>query len=242
MKLLRFLRKKDENPVCSAVIVAAGSSQRMGCDKLSMALGGMPVLARTLKAFEESPFVEEIVVVTRADRLTEVADLCRQYSFDKVTKVLIGGATRAESSLAGVSNVSSKARLIAIHDAARPFVSQELIERTVRAAKAHLSAVPALRCVDTLKAADEQGFVVGGLDRDKVFRVQTPQVFDADLIKGALTHAVSHRLPITDDCSAMELMGVKTFVVEGEEQNLKLTNPADLSLAEALLREKEGKL
>lgn len=240
MKLLKLFKKKDDIPICSAVIVAAGSSQRMGCDKLSMSLGGMPVLARTLSVFEKSAFVDEIVVVTRADRLTEVADLCRQYEFGKVKQVLIGGATRAESSLAGVSNVNSKAKLIAIHDAARPFVSEALIERTVRAARTYLSAVPALRCVDTLKAADEQGFVAGGLDRDKVLRVQTPQIFHADLIKGALTHAVSRKLPITDDCSAMELMGVKTFVVEGEEQNIKLTSPEDLSLAEAILREQEG--
>ncbi len=237
MKLCKLFKKKENSSHCAVVVVAAGSSQRMGCDKLMAQLDGMPMLARTLSAFERSSCVDEIVVVTREERLAEVADLCKEYAFSKVTQVLIGGVTRAESALAGVSNVSSRAKLIAIHDGARPFVTQALIERVIRAAGTHMAAVPVLPSVDTLKALDENGCVCATVDRDRVLRVQTPQVFHADLIKGALTKAVTDKLPITDDCSAMERMGVKIMTVPGEEHNIKLTTPWDLKLAEMILRE-----
>lgn len=228
-----FNRKKT--PTCSAVIVAAGSSQRMGSDKLMALLGDMPVLAVTLTAFQKSPLVDEIVVVTRSEKLEEVADLCKKYAVKKAAKVVIGGATRAESALAGVCAVSSSAKLVAIHDGARPFISQELIERTVYAADIYKAAAPGVKSVDTLKSVDSAGFICGTFDRESIIRIQTPQIFHADLIKGALTKAVTDNLPITDDCSAIEMMGVKCFVVDGDEHNIKLTSPADMTLAASIL-------
>ncbi len=232
--------EKDKTPRCAAVIVAAGSSERMGSDKLTAQLGGMPVLARTLRAFENCALITEIVVVTRADRIEEIAALCKEYGISKASKVLSGGATRVESALVGVSEVDSRRGLIAIHDGARPLVTCELIERTVLAAKEHYAAVPVIPSTDTLKAVDGKGFVIGTVDRATTFRVQTPQVFKADFIKGALTKAMEKNLPLTDDCSAVEMLGVKTVTVPGDEDNIKLTTPRDMILAEALLKAREG--
>lgn len=231
-------RKKEETPHCSAVIVAAGSSQRMGSDKLLHNLGIMPVLARTLLVFQDCELVDEIVVVTRMEKLEEVAELCKKYRIEKASKVICGGATRMESALAGVSEVKKRAKLIAIHDGARPLVSVELIENTVRAAAKYKAAVPAIKSVDTLKLAEDGETVTGSLDRELVLRVQTPQVFDADLIKGALTFAAEKKLPLTDDCSAVELMGVKARIVPGEEDNIKLTTPRDMLFAAAILKDR----
>lgn len=229
-------RKKGERLYCAAVIVAAGSSQRMGSDKIFASLGGLPVLVRSIRAFEENELVDEIVVVTREEKLGQVADLVKKYALNKVSKVILGGKTRVESCLAGVSEVDHRAELIAIHDGARPLVSQRIIRDTVRAAQDLYAAVPVVRSTDTLKLLDEKGVIAGSVDRETIYRVQTPQVFRADLIKGALTEAMKRELPITDDSSAMELMGIQTHTVEGDEDNLKLTTPRDLVLAEAILK------
>ena len=230
------MRNLEESSFCSMVIVAAGSSQRMGSDKILASLSDMPVLARTLTVFQNCDMVDEIVVVTRAEILEQVADLCKNYDFGKVTKVLLGGKTRTESALAGVSAVSTKASLIGIHDGARPLVTNDLIERTILAAREHQSAVPVIPSTDTLKLVEEDGFVSGTLDRSRVFRVQTPQVFSAVLIKGALSNAVAKDISLTDDSTAMEAMNVKTFTVPGDTENLKLTSPEDMAVAESILR------
>ena len=239
-KITNLFREPEKEPHCSAVIVAAGSSERMGTDKLTADLCGVPVLVRTLRVFDACALVNEIIVVTRADRIEEMADLCKEYGIAKVTKVLAGGSTRVESALVGVSEVDPKASRIAIHDGARPLVTTELIERTVRAAKEYYAAVPVIPSTDTLKAVDEKGYVIGTVDRATTWRVQTPQVFKADFIKGALTKAMEKNLPLTDDCSAMEMMGVKTMTVPGDEDNIKLTTPRDMILAEAILKAREG--
>jgi len=240
LKLPAWMKRKKKStvPHCSAVIVAAGHSQRMGMDKLLAELGGKPVLVRTLQAFEESPLVDEIIVVTRMDTLQTVADLCHSYEIGKVTHVVCGGATRTESSLAGVSEVNKKSKLIAIHDGARPLVTKDVILRAVYAADEYMIAAPAIPCTDTLKQIDDKGTAVGTLDREKVVRMQTPQVFRADLIKGALTKAVEKGLVFTDDCAAAEMMGLRTHTVLGDEDNIKLTTPRDLAFAAEILRER----
>ena len=236
MNLRRLFRKKQKDPHCSVVVVAAGSSERMGVDKMLMTLGAKPVIIRTLMAFQQSPLVDDIVVVTKAEKIMGLADMIKLYDISKVTQVISGGATRMESALAGVSAVRKGAKLIAIHDGARPLVTQDLIRRVVEAANEYMAAVPAVRCVDTMKQVDANGVIAGSVDRDSVVRVQTPQVFDADVIKGALSKAAEKNLPLTDDCSAMEMMGVKTHVVEGDTGNIKLTEPEDRVLAEAILK------
>ena len=236
MDLKAIFKKKDKFPKCSAVILAAGSSQRMGKDKTLMCLGSTPVLVRTLLAFEKSEHVDEIIVVTRVDKIEETAALCHGNGVSKLKMVIGGGATRMESALAGVSACRKDAKLIAIHDGARPLVTQDLISRTVYAAEKYISAVPVIPSTDTLKIVDENGVITATPDRSKVFRVQTPQIFHADMIKGALTKAAKDQLSITDDCSAMDMMGVKTHVVEGDIDNIKLTTPHDIVIAEAVLK------
>lgn len=239
MKLLNLFKKSEKKePHCSAVIVAAGSSQRMGSDKLMMKLGEIPVLARTLKAFQSSPLVDEIIVVTRLDKLQEIADLCKEYGIDKVSRVIAGGKTRTESALAGVSEVSSSAKLIAIHDGARPLVTADVILRTVYAAAEYMAAAPAVPSVDTLKAVDAEGCIIGTVDRETTLRIQTPQIFRAELIKGALTKAVEKGMTLTDDCAAAEMMGVRTKTVLGDEDNIKITTPRDMLFAAEILKER----
>ncbi len=239
MKLLDMFKKSEpKEPHCSAVIVAAGSSQRMGSDKLMMKLGEIPVLARTLQAFQSSPLVDEIVVVTRLEKLEETADLCKEYGIEKVSRVIAGGKTRTESALAGVSEVRPNARLIAIHDGARPLVTADLILRTVYAAAEYMAAAPAVPSVDTLKAVDTEGRIIGTVDRETTLRVQTPQIFRAELIKGALTKAVEKGMTLTDDCAAAEMMGVRTKTVLGDEDNIKITTPRDMLFAAEILKER----
>ena len=235
MNIKSLFKKKEKFPTCSAVVLAAGSSQRMGQEKTLMTVGGMPVLVRTLLAFEKSEHVDEIIVVTRVDRIEDTAELCHGNGISKLKMVIGGGATRMESALAGVSACNKDAKLIAIHDGARPLVTQELISRTVYAADKYISAVPVIPSTDTLKTVDENGVIIDTPDRSRIFRVQTPQIFHADMIKGALTKAAKDQLPITDDCSAMDMMGVKTHVVEGDPDNIKLTTPNDIIVAEAII-------
>ena len=238
MSLFNLIGKKGAGPTCSAVIVAAGSSLRMGFDKLSAPLGSSSVLLRTIRAFENSESVNEIVIVTRMDRVAEVADLCAQNGMTKVSKVVAGGKTRMESSLIGVSSVKASAKLIAIHDAARPLVSDALIKRTVSAASQHMAAVPVVPSTDTLKLVGEDDRILGTVDRETTFRVQTPQVFDAVLIKGALSRAAEKGLALSDDSAAMDMTGFKSYAVAGEEDNIKITTPRDLLFAEAILKDR----
>lgn len=235
MDLHKLFKREVEPLRVSAVVLAAGASVRFGSDKMMVSLGGIPVLVHTLRAMERCETVDEIIVVTRLSAVQEIADLCKEYGIEKVSKIVSGGATRMESALAGVSAVSRKARYIAIHDGARPFVSPELMERTAKAAREFYAAAPAMKSVDTLKAVDEKGFTAGTVDRENTMRVQTPQIFTGDLIRGALSDAVAKGLTLTDDSSAVERMGIHTCLVEGDERNIKITTPMDIALAGIIL-------
>ena len=240
VKLYKSMKKEGAPLSCAAVIVAAGSSQRMGMDKLSVMLDGQPVLVRAVNAFEQSPLISETVIVTREDRLAEISELVKTYNLEKVSAVICGGKTRTESAFAGVMALRSEPKLIAVHDGARPFVSQGLIERCVMKASVQYAAIPVLKSTDTLRAIDQKGVLIGTYDRDAVVRVQTPQVFLADLLKGALTDAVQKGMTFTDDAAAVERMGLALQSVEGEEENIKLTTPQDLLLAQSILAQRRG--
>jgi len=235
-----LMKKIKKRPFCSVVVVAAGSSTRAGRDKLFYPLRDIPVLARTLQLFQNAGSVNEIILVMREDRLTEAARLCDEYGLTKVVKVLCGGETRAESALAGVSEADPKADLIAIHDGARPFVTEELLEALIHNALLYKASAPFMALRDTVKHI-EKDWAVCTVPRDETMAVQTPQVFHADLIKAALTSAVQRELPITDDCSAVEAMGFSVHVTPGTPENIKLTMPIDFRLAEAILEEMEHK-
>ena len=234
-----FGRKRDRGPVCAAVVAAAGSSTRMGGqDKLLLPLGEQPVLARTLRALEACPRISEIVVVTRRENIVPIGQLCRDCGLEKVTRVIPGGATRTESVLNGVREVGDRADLVAIHDGARPLVSQALLETVLTRAAQCGAAAPAVPVKDTIKRARD-GVVVDTLDRAELFAVQTPQVFQTDLIRGALERALEEGAALTDDCSAVERLGIGVALTEGDYRNLKLTTPEDLAAAEAFLEQEE---
>lgn len=235
-----FGRKRDRGPVCAAVVAAAGSSTRMGGqDKLLLPLGEQPVLARTLRALEACPRISEIVVVTRRENIVPIGQLCRDFGFEKVTRVIPGGATRTESVLNGVREVGDRADLVAIHDGARPLVTVELIDAVICRAREAYAAAPAVPVKDTVKVASG-GIVERTPDRSTLFAVQTPQVFDRDLIQAALQAARDSGAEITDDCSAVELLGKQVSLTEGSYENLKITTPVDLVLAEAIWENREA--
>ena len=237
MSILRvFDKMKQKKAGCTAVIVAAGSSRRMGVDKLFLSLAGIPVIVRTLMQFQACEDITEIIVVTREDKLVEVADYCKRYEISKVTKILQGGKERVESSAAGVFEADRHSGYIAISDGARPFVTPEIISATVEAARKYGAATPAVPVKDTIKSA-ENGVVTGTPDRSKLFAVQTPQVFEADLIKGALTKAIRDNIPVTDDCSAVEAMGYPVHLVEGSYRNIKITTQEDMIISHAYVAE-----
>lgn len=219
---------------CSAVIVAAGSASRMkGVDKIMAEIGGMPVIARTLSVFQNCDRIGEIVVVTREDLLVPVGEVCRQYGFDKVTRVVVGGADRSRSVQNGLNELG-ETDYVAIHDGARPFVSAEVLEETIRAAERSGAAAPAIPVTDTIKTAQDS-LVTGTPDRSTLFAVQTPQIFDMDLICGALYHCMEKKIPLTDDCSAVEQIGKVVTLTVGEQTNIKITTQFDLLIGEAIV-------
>ena len=226
--------KLGGKPFCTMVVLAAGSSKRMGRDKLMMEVGGIPVLVRSLQAMQNCAAVDELVV-TRTSRLEEIAALRDQYALTKMAKVVVGGMTRAESSLAGVLAASNRATLIGVHDAARPLVTDVIITDTISAAQKSRAAAPGIPVRDTVKVTSD-GIITGTPARSTLSAIQTPQVFQADLIKAALTNAMRKHLAITDDCSAVEQLRVKPVVTQGSEENIKITTPIDIDLAELILR------
>lgn len=234
-KFTNFIRKVLPRKKCGAVIVAAGTASRMeGIDKVMAPVGGEPMILRTVRAFQQSDAIREIIIVTRQDLIVPIMDLC--YGFDKVKVVLVGGKTRQESVWIGLGALSSDMKLVAVQDGARPLVSYEIIDRTVRAAEHYGAAAPAIPVKDTIKTVSD-GIVQNTPDRSTLRAVQTPQVFDRDILTGALTKAKTDGAEVTDDCSAVERMGMKVKLVEGEERNIKITTPMDLKIAEILLEE-----
>ncbi|MCD8086135.1 MAG: 2-C-methyl-D-erythritol 4-phosphate cytidylyltransferase [Clostridiales bacterium] len=229
-------KAKQERPYCAAVVPAAGSARRMeGVDKILAELGGVPVIVRTLGALNDCDLIDEIIVVTREDLIVPISGLVKQHGLNKVKTVVKGGDTRAESVRLGLAEVSKEVDLAAIHDGARPFVTRELLEEVIHAAERTNAAAPAVPVVDTIKVA-HNGLVDSTPDRETLFAVQTPQVFEYGLITGALERALRDKTPLTDDCSAVEAMGMKVTLTTGSRENIKITTPIDLATGEAILQ------
>ena len=234
-KITKPARKLLKLKYCGAVIVAAGNASRMGgIDKVMTPLGGEPVIVRTVRQFQNCDAIKEIVVVTRPDLIIPISDLC--HDFDKVKAVVVGGDSRDASVNMGLNTLSEKCKLVAVQDGARPFANWQLIDRVVRAAQAYGAAAPAIPVKDTIKVV-QGGLVKETPDRSTLKAVQTPQVFDFDLLRGALKKAKMDGLAITDDCSAVEHMGMSVKIVDGDERNIKITTPMDLKIAELILEE-----
>ncbi|MEG1316094.1 MAG: 2-C-methyl-D-erythritol 4-phosphate cytidylyltransferase [Oscillospiraceae bacterium] len=226
--------KKQDAISCSAVVVAAGSSLRFGSNKLFAMLSSAPVLAYSLLTLQACDYINEIVVVADTSGITAAAELCEAYHIDKATKIVCGGETRVESALSGISEINPNAKLVAIHDGARPLVTKPLIERVIECAFKYKAAVPAVSTKDTVKIVSK-GIVSETPDRPRVYGIQTPQVFQPEIIKGALTNALQNHLNVFDDASAVEALGFPVYITDGSEENIKITTPLDLKLCEAIL-------
>ena len=233
--LTRVGRKALKLKYCGAVSVAAGTASRMGgIDKVMAPLDGEPMIALTVRAFQESDVISEIVIVTREDLVLPISNLCG--GMDKVKAVVTGGKSRQESVELGMNALSKEVKLAAIQDGARPLITWQVIDRVVRAANTFGGAVPGVPVKDTIKV-ENGGLVKETPDRKTLRAIQTPQVFDFDLLRGALKKAKEDGAEVTDDCSAVERLGMKVKIVEGDERNIKVTTPMDLKIAELLLEE-----
>ena len=236
-KITEAARKLLPLKRCGAVIVAAGNASRMGgIDKVMAELQGEPMIVRTVRTFQNCSAISEIVIVTRPDLILPITNLTQD--MPKVKAVVAGGSTRQESVNLGLNALSRKVKLAAVQDGARPLVTWQVIDRAVRAAHSFGAAAPAIPVKDTIKEA------VGGVvkktpDRATLFAVQTPQVFDFDLLRAAMKKVDQDGVQVTDDCSAVEYLGMTVKLVEGDERNLKVTTPLDLKIAEMLLEEEK---
>ena len=235
-KLFNILNTLRGKRIWSVVVVAAGSARRMrGIDKILAPVCGVPVLARTLAVFQNNQNISEIVVVTREDLLEDVRNLCKAYTLDKVSSVVAGGAERVDSVCAGLHAVRKDAQLIAIHDGARPFLSQSVLNEVLYQAARTGAAAPAVAVNDTVKQIDSDMQVKQTVDRSALRAVQTPQVFQADLIRAAIKKACLDGVAVTDDCSAVERLGMTVVLTQGDTENIKVTTPFDMVLAEAIV-------
>ena len=232
--------REAQRPRCTALVAAAGSSTRMGgINKLLQPLDGVPVLVRTLTALQRAGRIDEIVVAAREEDVVEISRLCRTYGITKCAKVVRGGESRTHSVLLAALEARPDAELLAVQDGARPLVTPELIDAVAEAAARTAAAAPAVPVKDTVKMVRADGTVDRTLDRDALRAVQTPQIFEASILKAALQSALEAGAAVTDDCSAVERLGKRVYLVEGDEENLKITTPVDLLLAEAILKDRE---
>ena len=233
-----MLRKKEQKPFVSDTRSRVGSSSRMGEDinKLLLLIDGIPVLARTLLSFQNNENIDEIIVVCRESDILGYAELCKRLSINKVSQIVRGGDTRTESVLCGVKACSDKSEFIAIHDAARPLISQDIITNVINDAINYGAAAPLVPCKDSIKRI-ENGFIIGDIKRDSIAAVQTATNFKSDIIKKALQNAKDKNLSLTDDCAAVERLGVSVYVSKGDYKNIKITTPEDIELAQTLLTE-----
>ena len=233
--LLELFRRKKTDGICSAIVVAAGRAQRMeGIDKILTPLGELPVIVHTLYAFQDCDVFDEVIVVTRPDLMVEISRLCKEYALNKVSKVVAGGEERTLSVQAGLREVRPDTDLIAIHDGARPLVTQEILYNTVAAAAKSGAAAPAIPVIDTIKRF-EKGQTIETVDRSVLCAIQTPQIFESGLIRAALEKAIADGEVLTDDCAAVERLGMKVTLTDGSRENIKITTPFDLLLGTAIL-------
>lgn len=222
----------------SAVILAAGSSSRFGgsVKKQFAELCGVPCIVRTVRAFEAAQLIDEIILVGDAEALHSALD---GENFKKLSRIVAGGDTRQRSAVLGFDAVSKKCKYVAVHDGARCLVTPEIIDKTVSAAYKCRAAAAAHACSDTVKTADSSCFVKRTLDRNEIWTVQTPQVFDADVYRVSAYMAIRDGASVTDDCMLAERLGFDVKLVECGAVNMKLTSPEDRELFEAIIRARE---
>ena len=217
----------------TAIIVAAGSSSRMGFDKIFAEICGVPALLYSLNAFQAAKSIDEIIVVTGAENASRI----RAYDIPKLIGIVNGGSERLQSVRNGIDAISREDGIVAIHDGARPLITERLIDKVVSVAKVFKAAVPLIPAFSTVKRVDGE-YIEDTPDRGSLYLAQTPQVFDLRLYREAIRNAGEGNF--TDDSSLVEQMGVKVKTVDGDFSNIKVTTPEDLLTAEALLSVQKG--
>lgn len=219
----------------SAIIVAAGSSTRMGMNKMLLEIGSKTVFERTVFAFEECGAIDEIIIVTSEENMARYRTSVRENQYSKVKAIVYGGSTRQESVRKGLEFCAKHADFVSIHDGARPLIKPETIAETVREAEVYGAASVAIRSRDTIKTVDGEGFAVGTVERENTVLVQTPQTFRKEIIVQAHQKAAEDGFVGTDDCALIEHLGHRTKMVYIPYFNLKLTVPDDITLAKSIL-------
>lgn len=226
----------------SAIIVAAGSGSRMASDrpKQFLLLAGIPLIFHTLRPFEQCDSIDETIVVLPSESAAEFLDAAPKFGVRKVTRVVPGGATRAESVRRGLTAIrAASAGIVAVHDGVRPFVSADEISETVAAAAQDGAAILVAAATDTIKQVDDKQ-VIKTLDRRELRRALTPQCFKYELLMRAFAQADLSDPTLTDDSMLVEQTGARVVVVEGSARNIKITTPEDLVVAESLLKSGHG--
>lgn len=239
----RRVKEQEERPEAfvSAIIVAAGQSRRMGGDtsKQFILIDGVPVIARTLKAFEIAERIREVVIAARQEDIPQMYALIQDYEITKVKQIITGGETRQESVFRAIAQVDENADFLAIHDGARPLIRPQEIDLAVSAAVEHGAAALGVPVKDTVKQVDADGKIVDTPERSTLWAVQTPQVFSRALYLRAAEQAGEAAAQLTDDCQLIERTGAPVYLVRGAYANLKITTPEDVFTAEGILRATE---
>lgn len=231
---------ENENKIVSAVIVSAGNSTRMGgINKQFLEIDSMSVIAHSILAFQKCEYVDEIVIVTRESDIEEIKNLINKHSFEKVSSVVCGGETRQLSVYKGVVNTSKNADTVVIHDGARPLVSDRVITKTIKMASEYGAAATGVKVKDTVKVVDDDDNIIDTPDRAYMRFIQTPQVFDKNLYLDAVK-TVENSKDFTDDCKLLEAYGKTVKFVDGDYENIKITTPEDIELAESYLKRRRG--
>lgn len=231
---------ENENKIVSAVIVSAGNSTRMGgINKQFLELDGVPVIVNTITMFQRCNMIDEIIIVTRESEIDAVAKLVEKYDFYKVNNIVAGGETRQLSVCEGVTSTSNITDLVVIHDGARPLVTLKVIEETIKAAAEFGAAATGVKVKDTVKVVDDNDNIIDTPDRAYMRFIQTPQVFDKKLFLDAV-NTVENSKDFTDDCKLIEAYGKTVKFVDGDYENIKITTPEDVELAESYLKRRRG--
>jgi 2-C-methyl-D-erythritol 4-phosphate cytidylyltransferase len=222
-----------------AIIVAAGSSQRMGFDKLLSVIGDKPVVAHSIDRFERCDSIDRVMVVVRSDRRAEFQKIVDGFGFTKVNRLVDGGSERHLSVWNGISQLPKECQIVAVHDAARPLVSSELISRTVAMARECGAVSLAAPIVETIKRGDGEQNVCGSVDRSGLWAMQTPQVFRFEWLRDAYKRIVDSGRSVTDEVSALQEAGHMVRLLQNTDWNIKITFPRDLELAEKMMNLRE---
>ena len=220
----------------AAILVAAGQSRRMGFDKLFAQLGSEPVLAHSMRTFQNAACVDEIIVVTAVENDSVIRQWAEQGGFTKVTRIVPGGKLRHLSVMNGLQSVAPETDYVAVHDGARPLLAESDLERCLKLAKVHGAAACARRITDTVKRVDGSHRVTGSVDRSNLWAMETPQIFEINLIRNAYAFVLKQDTLVTDEVSAVEMIGEAVHLSENLRPNLKITFPQDLELASHLLQ------